>query len=117
MSPLLTRITACPTPTTPRRRFSSGFFFSSRRRHTRFDCDWSSDVCSSDLDGNRIHILPLGVYKAPGSFNFHRIFSGPNVDLRIPDVNLAQTTNVDYTSNWMPWNNTADDYQIKDDLS
>src|SRR2546430_10686791 len=27
------------------------FFFSSRRRHTRFDCDWSSDVCSSDLDG------------------------------------------------------------------
>src|SRR5688572_19294845 len=25
------------------------FFFSSRRRHTRFDCDWSSDVCSSVL--------------------------------------------------------------------
>src|SRR2546430_9605922 len=31
------------------------FFFSSRRRHTRFDCDWSSDVCSSDLSyRNRI---------------------------------------------------------------
>src|SRR5438270_11342427 len=28
---------------------SSCCFFSSRRRHTRFDCDWSSDVCSSDL--------------------------------------------------------------------
>src|SRR2546430_11569935 len=28
---------------------SISFFFSSRRRHTRFDCDWSSDVCSSDL--------------------------------------------------------------------
>src|SRR5256886_13785535 len=28
---------------------ASCFFFSSRRRHTRFDCDWSSDVCSSDL--------------------------------------------------------------------
>src|SRR5256886_6861209 len=28
------------------------FFFSSRRRHTRFDCDWSSDVCSSDLIGS-----------------------------------------------------------------
>src|SRR5260370_24475352 len=27
----------------------SYFFFSSRRRHTRFKCDWSSDVCSSDL--------------------------------------------------------------------
>src|SRR5689334_24159900 len=25
------------------------FFFSSRRRHTRWNCDWSSDVCSSDL--------------------------------------------------------------------
>src|SRR3990167_4815568 len=24
-------------------------FFTSRRRYTRFDCDWSSDVCSSDL--------------------------------------------------------------------
>src|SRR2546430_12101336 len=29
------------------------FFFSSRRRHTRFDCDWSSDVCSSDLVGEQ----------------------------------------------------------------
>src|SRR3712207_7748941 len=30
------------------------FFFSSRRRHTRYWRDWSSDVCSSDL-----HLLPL----------------------------------------------------------
>src|SRR5947207_1147248 len=29
------------------------FFFSSRRRHTRSLCDWSSDVCSSDLAGKR----------------------------------------------------------------
>src|SRR5690606_39748760 len=29
------------------------FFFSSRRRHTRFSRDWSSDVCSSDLEGRR----------------------------------------------------------------
>src|SRR5690606_40779196 len=28
------------------------FFFSSRRRHTRFSRDWSSDVCSSDLHGD-----------------------------------------------------------------
>src|SRR2546430_5967838 len=38
-------------------------FFSSRRRHTRFDCDWSSDVCSSDLDGSCVrdfvHVLDL----------------------------------------------------------
>src|SRR6266480_8093511 len=29
------------------------FFFSSRRRHTRLTCDWSSDVCSSDLHSRR----------------------------------------------------------------
>src|SRR3712207_7475219 len=29
------------------------FFFSSRRRHTRYWRDWSSDVCSSDLHANR----------------------------------------------------------------
>src|SRR5256885_8158776 len=29
------------------------FFFSSRRRHTRLQGDWSSDVCSSDLWGGR----------------------------------------------------------------
>src|SRR5439155_9075645 len=28
------------------------FFFSSRRRHTRWPRDWSSDVCSSDLESN-----------------------------------------------------------------
>src|SRR5690606_39773234 len=35
------------------------FFFSSRRRHTRFSRDWSSDVCSSDL--SVILVVPLGV--------------------------------------------------------
>src|SRR5256886_10659319 len=33
------------------------FFFSSRRRHTRFDCDWSSDVCSSDLNPRKKSII------------------------------------------------------------
>src|SRR5256885_12865974 len=32
------------------------FFFSSRRRHTRLQGDWSSDVCSSDLDPPRAHV-------------------------------------------------------------
>src|SRR5256886_4878617 len=41
---------------------SDFFFFSSRRRHTRFDCDWSSDVCSSDLTNSREYVergLPI----------------------------------------------------------
>src|SRR6266480_4993156 len=40
------------------------FFFSSRRRHTRLTCDWSSDVCSSDLtvptQGGRL-VSPLAL--------------------------------------------------------
>src|SRR5690606_40075398 len=34
-----------------------GFFFSSRRRHTRFSRDWSSDVCSSDLSAGHGSML------------------------------------------------------------
>src|SRR5260221_10450504 len=37
--------------------FDIFFFFSSRRRHTRSLCDWSSDVCSSDLPPQRSHGL------------------------------------------------------------
>src|ERR1039457_4653986 len=33
------------------------FFFSSRRRHTRLQGDWSSDVCSSDLPGQGIDLI------------------------------------------------------------
>src|SRR3989449_6916933 len=37
------------------------FFFSSRRRHTRCSRDWSSDVCSSDLEvPEGEHIVPIG---------------------------------------------------------
>jgi hypothetical protein len=70
-----------------------------------------------NYDGNRIHILPKGVYQAPSGFTFNRIFTGPDVDNRIPDMNLSGTTNTHYTVNWLPWNNSANDYQIRDDLS
>src|SRR3712207_8938963 len=47
---------------TSRLRLSSGFFFfSSRRRHTRYWRDWSSDVCSSDLP-----VLRRRGHKEPG---------------------------------------------------
>src|SRR5476649_2998370 len=42
-----------------RRPSSSLFFFSSRRRHTRSLCDWSSDVCSSDLDLRQRDLIHL----------------------------------------------------------
>src|SRR2546427_12682295 len=47
------------------------FFFSSRRRHTRFDCDWSSDVCSSDLLAARETLAVPGLVVAPGFIDLH----------------------------------------------
>src|ERR1039457_1654993 len=35
------------------------FFFTSRRRHTRLQGDWSSDVCSSDLEGRRMSLVSV----------------------------------------------------------
>src|SRR5690625_1107417 len=42
----------------------SFFFFSSRRRHTRWPRDWSSDVCSSDLAGARDADEARGAFQA-----------------------------------------------------
>src|SRR5260221_6748910 len=44
------------------------FVFSSRRRHTRSLCDWSSDVCSSDLDIRRTTILQAHTHQFLGTF-------------------------------------------------
>src|SRR5260221_1218712 len=44
------------------------FFFSSRRRHTRSLCDWSSDVCSSDLL-ELPHMLDQGTKRVPKAFD------------------------------------------------
>src|SRR5690606_40500666 len=51
-------------------------FFSSRRRHTRFSRDWSSDVCSSDLGAARdviqnhlLQLLALVAMEEPVSFD------------------------------------------------
>src|SRR2546430_9664470 len=48
-------------------------FFSSRRRHTRFDCDWSSDVCSSDLPITG----ELGMSATPQSSSFSASWYSP----------------------------------------
>src|SRR6266478_7603509 len=48
------------------------FFFSSRRRHTRFDCDWSSDVCSSDLVNRAPMFYIYGQVQKPGQYRLER---------------------------------------------
>src|SRR6266480_5170940 len=53
------------------------FFFSSRRRHTRLTCDWSSDVCSSDLGFAKRLDASLAI-----------------IDKRRPSANIAEVLNV-----------------------
>src|SRR5689334_17161740 len=57
---------------------AAAFFFSSRRRHTRWNCDWSSDVCSSDLDVIAALVLVLQVDRELG-----------DIDVAFLDVVLA----------------------------
>src|SRR6266850_3085573 len=60
------------------------FFFSSRRRHTRLQGDWSSDVCSSDLSCGRAGaaIRPDRKPSKSGSFQeIGRASCGKSVDL------------------------------------
>src|SRR5215468_1398225 len=78
---------------------------------------------SFNYNGNRIHILPAGLITAPSGFTYAPFFphtsgsDGENVDTRIPSIQLNGSTGTNYTVNWMPWNNKADSYQIRDDVS
>src|SRR5256885_12260945 len=53
------------------------FFFSSRRRHTRLQGDWSSDVCSSDLYDTANYIGDVHRPLAAGGSRLHEIHSTP----------------------------------------
>src|SRR2546430_17164221 len=73
------------------------FFFSSRRRHTRFDCDWSSDVCSSDLEG-LCGIMMVGGVSNPATSNPQSSltdgFIGPRITRKsLPESQPAAASN------------------------
>jgi len=75
-----------------------------------------------NYNGNRIHIVPLAgsLSTLPSGFTFNGYFpSGAytNPGNLIPQINLGGATGANYQINWMPWNNKADDYQIRDDVS
>jgi hypothetical protein len=46
---------------------------------------------SFNYNGNRIAMQNINLFTAPAGFTFNRLFSGPNVDNRIPSINLNQT--------------------------
>src|SRR2546430_4357247 len=72
------------------------FFFSSRRRHTRFDCDWSSDVCSSDLKKRAEEFIKKLVSKISKSQmdeflqNIEMYFEGSSLFMRISKEDLVR---------------------------
>ena len=71
-----------------------------------------------NYNGNRINILPLGTPALTSPFTLNKIFprqeGKPN---NIATINLSNQTGAQYSSNWTPWVNVADSYQIRDDLS
>src|SRR2546430_10870810 len=72
------------------------FFFSSRRRHTRFDCDWSSDVCSSDLSSmlsSRANVEPKDLVSSSAT---------PSVVKRSPEIGRASCRK-ECRSRWSPY--------------
>src|SRR5690606_32808368 len=67
------------------------FFFSSRRRHTRFSRDWSSDVCSSDLKEPSGNYIPE---KITGLIEVKNVdFEYPNGTKALHDISLTVPPN------------------------
>src|SRR5205807_2957054 len=61
------------------------FFFSSRRRHTRLQGDWSSDVCSSDLEAVELDVRRGDLWRRP-----RKIVVGAAVDTVVSDVDRVE---------------------------
>src|SRR5437588_2334701 len=68
------------------------FFFSSRRRHTRSLCDWSSDVCSSDLIGDVPAATQVKLLRVLQEREFERL--GGTRTIKV-DLRLIAATNRD----------------------
>src|SRR5690606_9565044 len=72
------------------------FFFSSRRRHTRFSRDWSSDVCSSDLRKGEIEKLLR--CKGAGAYLLSQQLPGKTVRL---DFSINPNEKPSYRNSWI----------------
>src|SRR2546426_7539739 len=70
------------------------FFFSSRRRHTRLQGDWSSDVCSSDLASD-VRVRAVVIIVIELQRGFRACVSGPVLAVDEDDVGPAVVVVVD----------------------
>src|SRR5499427_4082452 len=78
---------------------------------------------SFNYNGNRINIVPFAagslksLSASDAGFTGDRLFTGPNNMDRIPNIDLTKGTGAKFEIASWPWNNKADDYQIRDDIS
>ncbi len=75
-----------------------------------------------NYNGNRINIIPysatgLSSLALPSGWTGTRLFTGPNTDSRIPNIDLSGQSGAQFEISSWPWINKADDYQIRDDVS
>jgi len=77
-----------------------------------------------NYNGNRINIVPfpgsgLKSLAIPDGYDSSksRLFSGPNNDNRIPNIDLNGALGTHFEISSWPWHNKADDYQVRDDIS
>jgi carboxypeptidase family protein len=77
-----------------------------------------------NYNGNRINIVPfagsgLKSLAIPSGYDptNSRLFTGPNNDNRIPNIDLNGSIGTHFEISSWPWHNKADDYQIRDDVS
>src|SRR5260370_23524774 len=81
------------------------FFFSSRRRHTRFKCDWSSDVCSSDLALDKEPALDRTDGQGDGFLDRTRIgeWSKPAIEDEVAARSEERRVGKECRSRWSPY--------------
>mgnify|MGYP007078654109 CR=1 FL=1 len=77
-----------------------GFFFSSRRRHTRSLCDWSSDVCSSDLLAEGATTVCSPALKKSG---FLAYSDSPNMSTNSLERSEERRVGKECRSRWSPY--------------
>jgi hypothetical protein len=69
-----------------------------------------------NYNGNRIAITPTGLVERPSGLAIPSLFNADTAK-RIPGIALGGSTGTNYNVTSFPWNNKADGYQVRDDLS
>jgi hypothetical protein len=71
-----------------------------------------------NYDGNKINLGPLGVYAQPEGWTAQSFFpAANNAGSRMPEIDLGAPYGTNWSANYVPWKNAAEDYQVRDDLS